>query len=490
MPSTEKLRLKDVKRKNFIMLIAFSIAIASALLVTLINKEVAKSLVYLIGLAIYVIGYFIIVHLFKRAFWFPYYMVIVGYSVMILNVILFQGGIQSIGIMFFLLFLSTGHFLTPVFITGFSLGVVGLVITRLFPEPAQIATLENYFLSTLVAYLLSGVVALIVVRLNNAQFKQLQIFIQNSAKKASQEENNRIALSNSVQAMNEEIIYVNERLHNNLTAQQELTNVTNEIASGSVDQSDRIIDISEYATNTVDQMKSMLQELTDLAKNFENSQMVTQSGNKFATELEKNMQQMFKRIEHLSNTFQTLSSNINETTVLLQDIVKVSEQTNLLALNASIESARAGVAGQGFSVVANEIRNLAETTNQIVDKISENLGVVSDTNEVTLQEMSESLTNVIKQLEDTGKMRESFGVIMNDMNELNQKFTSFETLANAVDKSASLIQEATTELSAIIEESAAGLEEMNASIDSLHKENKQIGDAMMNIEKIAVHIGK
>src|SRR5690625_4362107 len=109
MNATDKLQLEDVQRKNVIMVIAFSIAIVGALAVTIVNKEFNKSLFYTAGLTAYVIGYFIMKFWIKKDFWFPYYMVIVGYGTMIMYVIVFNVGLHTFGIFFFLLFLSTAQ---------------------------------------------------------------------------------------------------------------------------------------------------------------------------------------------------------------------------------------------------------------------------------------------------------------------------------------------------------------------------------------------
>lgn len=490
MTNTGKLALKDVQRKNLIMLIAFSVAIIGALLVTIVNGEPQKSIVYGTGLIIYVSGYILIHFLLKRDYWFPYFMVLIGFGVMIIYIFIFQGGLQTIGIMFFLLFLSTGHFFTSVFVIGYLLGIAGLVLTRMFPEPLHAETIQNGFLSILVAYILSGVVSFIVIYLNKQQFAQLRKYVHKSDEAAEQKERERLTLANHVSALNEQIIEVNKRLQNNLQAQQELTTVINEIATGSTDQSDRITDISEQANLSVEQMQHMLVELTELSTNFEQSRTATERGNELSTELEKNMNTMSQNIEHLSETFLTLSNNIEEMSKFLQDIVDISEQTNLLALNASIEAARAGEAGQGFAVVANEIRNLAETTNAIVERITGNLNEVNKSSNSALDEMKDNLTNVTSNLEDTKEVTETFNNITGYMNDLHDKLTIFKTFATDVDNSATIIQQRTEDLSAIIEESTAGLEEMNASIDNLYKENEQIGDAMENIEKIALTIQK
>mgnify|MGYP003803843325 FL=1 len=200
------------------------------------------------------------------------------------------------------------------------------------------------------------------------------------------------------------------------------------------------------------------------------------------------MAQLLDNIEHLSETFLTLSQNIDAMSNFLDDIVDISEQTNLLALNASIEAARAGEAGQGFSVVANEIRNLAETTNNIVDQITVNLNEVNVTNRTALEEMKTNVENVTNNLKETREVSGAFHNITDYMEVLRERFTLFESYASDVDQSAAIIQERTTELSAIIEQSSAGLQEMNASVENLQKENEQIGERMENIEQIASSI--
>lgn len=488
MSNTDTLALRDVQRKNVIIFVAFSVAVVGAMAVAFVNGELPRVFLYGTGLTTIIIGYFIIQHVLRKYYFFPYFMLFIAYATMIIYILLFNGGLQTIGIMFFLLFLSTGHFFISIFVLGFISGFIGLILTRLYPIAHDETAIEAGFLAIIVAYFLSGIVSIIVIRLHKEQFNQLKEFVYKSEEEAKEKEQQRLRLANHIDALNEEISSINERLQNNLVAQNELANVINEIATGSTEQADRIVDISEQANLSVKQMQTMIHELTELKGNFEESRTATIRGNELSVELANNMDQAAANINHLSETFENLSNKIEEMSQFLKNIVDISEQTNLLALNASIEAARAGEAGAGFAVVAEEIRKLAETTNQITDKITDNLNEVNEVSHLALQEMKDYLSNVTTQLEDTKAVTDTFNNITEYMNKLYEKFDVFQQFAYEVDESASIIQGRTTELSAIIEESTAGLEEMNASVESLKSEHEQIGSAMTNIEDIATRI--
>ena len=98
-----------------------------------------------------------------------------------------------------------------------------------------------------------------------------------------------------------------------------------------------------------------------------------------------NVGELNSSTQDVSSTTQELAARMEEINLFADSIKQITDQTNLLALNAAIEAARAGEAGKGFSVVAEEIRRLAEQSNEAINKIQETTDViVSSVEELSL----------------------------------------------------------------------------------------------------------
>lgn len=104
------------------------------------------------------------------------------------------------------------------------------------------------------------------------------------------------------------------------------------------------------------------------------------------------------------------STQMEKVVKLLEDVKNIADQTNLLALNAAIEAARAGEAGRGFAVVADEVRNLSKHSNRFSDEIKEVVGIASGNIEhaqATIQKIaSKDMSMAMKSKEDVHKMIE------------------------------------------------------------------------------------
>jgi len=108
------------------------------------------------------------------------------------------------------------------------------------------------------------------------------------------------------------------------------------------------------------------------------------------------LQQALQHAQTSSSIVASLGEHTASVTELVGEITTISEQTNLLALNATIESARAGEAGKGFSVVANEVKQLANDTRMTSTKVIDRVRVIQSSSGETIDSTTQ-LLNLMKQ---------------------------------------------------------------------------------------------
>ncbi|WP_161568360.1 globin-coupled sensor protein [Anaerobacillus alkaliphilus] len=181
------------------------------------------------------------------------------------------------------------------------------------------------------------------------------------------------------------------------------------------------------STTEMANQSKVIKEASSTGKSLsEEVQQKSQAGTEKMNQLTQQISVIKNRVEGIVENAETLDNNAREIQGIVRIILDIAEQTNLLALNAAIEAARAGEAGKGFSVVAEEVRKLADQTKSSSSKVSEISGRTNEqirTMESSIQSINEI---VISSVQTTESVHSILNQILTQAKESNSQNTLIE----------------------------------------------------------------
>ncbi|SHE73569.1 methyl-accepting chemotaxis protein [Marinomonas polaris] len=245
-------------------------------------------------------------------------------------------------------------------------------------------------------------------------------------------------------------------------------------------QSDHVKEISLAMKKMTDSQQQVATASTDTLEASIESQNATLKGKDQLNQMITSINQLAKSLEQTHRTISALAVSSDNIVKVIDVITAIADQTNLLALNAAIEAARAGEAGRGFAVVADEVRNLAfrtqESTRDIRGII---LSLESDT-EACVKSIGDGVLaseQTVKLARETDK---AFELVLNSVQNINLLATNVDMVMYEQSK----ISEQTSQKMAVVQESAKFAVESN---NTFNKHGAQLSRHLDSLDLLTSH---
>lgn len=164
--------------------------------------------------------------------------------------------------------------------------------------------------------------------------------------------------------------------------------------NGTVQQLSSLQTANAMVQTMMQEIRAMEARIQQTLAKSEDASIVAAEGSAAIEESEQKMQQIDDAVHMSSQKIMRVADDITQVIQKVSLITKIAEQTNLLALNASIEAARAGEAGSGFSVVANEVRKLAEETNNFAHDVVRTLEHTNNEVKIAVEQVEKNTDTI------------------------------------------------------------------------------------------------
>ena len=270
--------------------------------------------------------------------------------------------------------------------------------------------------------------------------------------------------------------HVNTFIENVQRIIKEVKDATDEVASGNNQLAATMEELSTTFDSQAQQISDMVLSMdsvkdishttsTTLDKNMdilESAATQTQTGAEQLNGVQRDMMTITDETISLEEVIVQLAESSNQIGEILGVINDIANQTNLLALNAAIEAARAGEAGRGFAVVADEVRKLAERTQHATGEIESIITTLQQKSNLASIEMTKSVDSVQAGVDNIGATNEGFKSAVESVMNLHKEM---QVVANSVSNQYSTILTVVDNTQVI----AAGIEESNSAVSEVNK---------------------
>ncbi|MDQ0228031.1 methyl-accepting chemotaxis protein [Metabacillus niabensis] len=266
---------------------------------------------------------------------------------------------------------------------------------------------------------------------------------------------------------------------------------SSEIAAGS-DATKSKMNLSSEKMSSLEEAAHFLNNQAEIVKaNSTEMLLVAQKGGETVQASSEKIMSLEEIMSNTSQTVEALGKKSNEITSIIGTITDIAQQTNLLALNAAIEAARAGEHGKGFAVVADEVRKLAEQSQQAAHSVKDIILSIQQEVKNIVQQNQQGVIEVISGVEMTNQTNSSLEDIINQtkrttvvVNEMVEHIQETLKLSKEVAKSFDQVIKITNETASNTESTAAASEEGSAAMEQITNSVSQLSNQAEELRNI------
>lgn len=259
---------------------------------------------------------------------------------------------------------------------------------------------------------------------------------------------------------------------------KEVAQATETMAEGASHQNEQLLLIKSQIESSNSQVMNGFNKANQMLKTSSEASSIAVVGGEQMQVVISQFEWVRKTIEFATESIQNLGKRSDEIGNIVNVITRIANQTNLLALNAAIEAARAGESGRGFSVVAEEIRKLSDSTSQASKMISD---LISDTQAetvVTVKSMESNLEKINVQMSSIHQSGDALQTIVLKVHETETDASDVQGIYGRIQSMSSEIYDAVQQIAMVINDNAAFAQEVAASS---HEQN----DAVESVKESA-----
>ncbi|MFZ4536544.1 methyl-accepting chemotaxis protein [Propionivibrio sp.] len=227
---------------------------------------------------------------------------------------------------------------------------------------------------------------------------------------------------------------------------QELSASAQRVASGSQMQSERSVQAASAVENMESSISSISKSTELVHQQSQESLKRAEEGNRVLLQLGREMDNVEQAVNLMSTSAAEFVRNAETINTITQEVKGIADQTNLLALNAAIEAARAGEAGRGFAVVADEVRKLAEQSAHSANKIGTITSVLAAQSISVKHAISEGLQNIASSHQTVSSVSDVLHSVNGSVGEVGR---GLDAIASATDEQRRVSHEVVENIEAI-----------------------------------------